>query len=215
MPKNKRKHNNKAIQENRQFAAGSINIVTTDSMSADEIQQIITNAILAADEAKKQNEREQKERECCELRDIIGYKEYEDKNGIIRYVLLFFNRTSMIVKLLFAPKRVIKGDETTFGLLKMFVEMILRMTEYITMMFSFVSAIYIPLQYVVEVIPTLSIFQNIVLGLFVLATFLLSRMVHMAAIEIYNIEDRNLLFGIFASLTSIVSIVISAIAIVK
>jgi hypothetical protein len=40
-------------------------------------------------------------------------------------------------------------------------------------------------------------------------------MFRMASIEIEKIEDRNYLFGLFASVASIVSIVIAIIAVVK
>lgn len=84
----------------------------------------------------------------------------------------------------------------------------------VTTLLSIGIIAYILLQCIIKDIPTLSVIQNILLGLFVVPLFLFSRMFRMASIEVNKIEDRNLLFGIFASVTSIVSIVIAVIAFV-
>ena len=52
-------------------------------------------------------------------------------------------------------------------------------------------------------------------ALTIIIALLFSRMFRMASIEVDKIEDRSLLFGIFASVASIVSIVIAIVAIVK
>lgn len=84
----------------------------------------------------------------------------------------------------------------------------------VTTLLSIGIIAYILLQCIIKDISTLSVIQNILLCLFVVPLFLFSRMFRMASIEVNKIEDRNLLFGIFASVTSIVSIVIAVIAFV-
>ena len=65
-----------------------------------------------------------------------------------------------------------------------------------------------------ETMPALWI-SNVGLIVLGITVFFLSRMFRMASIEIEKIEDRNYLFGLFASVASIVSIVIAIIAVVK
>lgn len=194
MSKNRRK----ASKEHKQSASTPVNIVLPDSMSAEEMQQIITNALLAVEDAKEQKAKEQKEQDRKEWEETVG------KNPIKRFF-----------KILFLPKKHIKGDKTTFALLKMFIEMFFGLAKILTLLFSVFAIVYIPLQYVIDAIPNMSIGQNVILGLYAILSFLFSRMFRMASIEVDKIEDRSLLFGIFASITSIVSIVVAIIAVVQ
>lgn len=192
------KSRRKASKEHKQSASVPVNIVLPDSLSAEEMQQIITNALLAVEDAKEQKAKEQKEQDRKEWEETVG------KNPIKRFF-----------KILFLPKKHIKGDKTTFVLLKMFIEMFFGLAKILTLLFSVFAIVYIPLQYVIDAIPNMSIGQNVILGLYAILSFLFSRMFRMASIEVDNIEDRSLLFGIFASITSIVSIVVAIIAVVQ
>lgn len=126
-----------------------------------------------------------------------------------------YYRDKMLFKLFFAPKHLIKGDDATFGLLKMSIEIFFWVAKWAATLFTVFAIAYIPLKYIVEAIPVLPIMSNVLLGCFAFSSFLLSRMFRMASIEVDKIEDRSLLFGIFASVASIVSIVIAIVAIVK
>ena len=185
-------------KKNKNAPSNNVNIVLPDSMSAEEMQQIITNALLAVEDAKEQKVKEQKEQERKEWEETVG------KNPIKRFF-----------KILFLPKKYIKGDKTTFVLLKVFVGMFFGLAKMLTLLFSIFAIAYVPLQYTIDVIPNMSIGQNLILGLYAVLSFLFSRMFRMASIEVDKIEDRSLLFGIFASVASIVSIVIAIVAIVK
>lgn len=211
MSKSRRKN----AKEQKRSTNVPVNIVLPDSMSAEEMQQIITNALLAVEDTKEQKAKEQKEQEHAKFREAMGYKDYPNKKGLKRKFLVFCNRVKMIFKLFFAPKHLIKGDDATFGLLKMSVEMFFWIAKWAAMLFAICGIVYIPLQYFVEAIPVLPILSNVLLGTFAFSSFILSRMFRMASIEVDKIEDRSLLFGIFASVASIVSIVIAVVAIVK
>lgn len=211
MSKNRRK----ASKEHKQSASTPVNIVLPDSMSAEEMQQIITNALLAVEDAKEQKAKEQKEQDRKIFREAMGYKDYPHEKGLKRSFLVFCNRVKMLFKLFFAPKHLIKGDDATFGLLKMSIEIFFWVAKWAATLFTVCAIAYIPLQYIVEAILVLPIMSNVLLGCFALSSFLLSRMFRMASIEVDKIEDRSLLFGIFASVASIVSIVIAIVAILK
>lgn len=194
MSKNRRK----TPKEQKQSTSMPVNIVLPDSLSAEEMQQIITNALLAVEDAKEQKAKEQKEQERKEWEETVG------NNPIKRFF-----------KILFLPKKYIKGDKTTFALLKVFVGMFFGLAKIFTLLFSIAAIAYIPMQYAIDALPNMSIGQNIMLSLYAVLSFLFSRMFRMASIEVDKIEDRSLLFGIFASVASIVSIVIAIVAIVK
>lgn len=211
MSKNRRK----TPKEQKQSASTPVNIILPDSLSSEEMQQIITNALLAVEDAKEQKAKEQKEQDRKNFREAMGYKDYPHEKGLKRSFLVFCNRVKMLFKLFFAPKHLIKGDDATFGLLKMSVEIFFWVVKWAATLFAMCAIAYIPLQYIVEVIPVLPIMSNVLLGCFAFSSFLLSRMFRMASIEVDKIEDRSLLFGIFASVASIVSIAIAIVAIVK
>ena len=213
MSKNRRK--SKTPKEQKQPTNPPVNIVLPDSLSAEEMQKIITNALLAVEDVKEQRTTEKKEQERKNFREAMGYKDYSTEKGMKKSILVFLNRIKMIFKLLFAPKRLIKGDDATFGLLKMTVETFFWLAKWATTLFAAIVIAYIPLQYIVEAIPVISTGQNIIFGMYAVVSFLLSRMFRMASIEVDKIEDRSLLFGIFASITSIVSIVVAIIAVVQ
>lgn len=194
MSKNRRK----AAKEQKQSTDVPVNIVLPDSMSVEEMQQIITNALLSVEDAKEQKVKEQKEQERKEWEETVG------NNPIKRFF-----------KILFLPKKYIKGDKTTFALLKVFVGMFFGLAKVLTLLFSIFAIAYIPLQYVIAEISNLSIGQNVILAVYAVLSFLFSRMFRMASIEVDKIEDRSLLFGIFASVASIVSIAIAIVAILK
>lgn len=194
MSKNRRK----VPKKQKESASTPVNIVLPDSLSTEEMQQIITNALLAVEDAKEQKVKEQKEQERKEWEETVG------NNPIKRFF-----------KILFLPKKYIKGDKTTFALLKVFVGMFFGLAKIFTLLFSIAAIAYIPMQYAIDALPNMSIGKNIMLSLYAVLSFLFSRMFRMASIEVDKIEDRSLLFGIFASVASIVSIVIAIVAIVK
>ena len=205
----------KKNKKNKNAPSNNVNIVLPDSMSAEEMQQIITNALLAVEDAKEQKAKEQKEEERKIFREAMGYKDYPHEKGLKRSFLVFCNRVKMLFKLFFAPKHLIKGDDATFGLLKMSIEIFFWVVKWAATLFAIFAIAYIPLQYTVKAIPVLPLMSNVLLGCFAFSSFLLSRMFRMASIEVDKIEDRSLLFGIFTSVASIVSIVIAIVAIVK
>ena len=205
----------KKNKNSKNAPSNNVNIVLPDSLSAEEMQQIITNALLAVEDAKEQKAKEQKEQDRKNFREAMGYKDYPNEKGLKRSFLVFCNRVKMFFKLFFAPKHLIKGDDATFGLLKMSIEIFFWVAKWAATLFTVFAIAYIPLQYIVEAIPVLPIISNVLLGCFAFSAFLLSRMFRMASIEVDKIEDRSLLFGIFASVASIISIVIAIVAIVK
>lgn len=205
----------KKNKKNNKVQSNNVDVVCPEPLYMDEMQQIIVNALLAAEEAKAQKVKQQKEEEQKRFQEAMGYKDYSKSKGIKKKIQVSLNRLKMLINLLFAPKRLIQGDSATFGLLRIFIEMFFWMAKVLMMLFTIAVAVYIPLQFITDEIKVLPAVQNILLGIYAFVSFLLSRMFRMASIEVNKIEDKNLLFGIFASIASVVSIVIAVIAIVK
>ena len=211
----KKKGKVKTSKEKKQFVTTQDNINFLNSFTAEQMQQIITNALLAAEEYRKRRLEEQKEKDQEKLQKAIGYNDYTNETGLKRFILILINRLKLFLKFLFMPKHLIKGDGATFGLLKTCAEYFFLILQWTTTLFSIIGVIYIPLQYVDKDIVALPVWETVLLGCFAFISFVLSRMFRMVYFEIHKIEDRSLLFGIFTSITSIISIVLATIAILK
>lgn len=66
----------KKNKNSKNAPSNNVNIVLPDSLSAEEMQQIITNALLAVEDAKEQKAKEQKEQDRKNFREAMGYKDY-------------------------------------------------------------------------------------------------------------------------------------------
>ena len=115
----------------------------------------------------------------------------------------------------FISKKKIKGDRATTGLLKFFLAIIFDVAKFALTVWSALLVLSIPMQYIVDSITILTIPQNILVFCFAILSFILSRLFRIASVEIENIDDKNYLFGVFASITSIVSIIVAIVSIFK
>ena len=179
------------------------------------MQHLIAHAIIEADEIKEEARHKRQDAELLEWRAATGYKEFSDKSKFLRSFKTFFNRFWCFIKLCFVPSKAIKGDRASFALMKLFLRIFFDFAKWILGLASLLFVVYgIALFFAPETMPALWI-SNVGLIILGIAIFFLSRMFRMASIEIEKIEDRNYLFGLFASVASIVSIVIAIVAIVK
>ena len=184
-------------------------------LTGEEIQHLIANAIVEADELREVALHKQQDTELLEWRTAIGYKEFSDKSKFIRDTKTFLNRLRCFVRLCFVSPNAIKGDRASFALTKLFLRLFFDLAKWITGMVSLLFVIYGICSFFISEQPPaayLSDFTILVLGITI---FTLSRMLRMASIEIEKIEDRNYLFGLFASVTALVSTVIAVIAFLK
>ena len=202
-------------KKNPPQSATPINVALPSGMSAEEIQHIIAKALVEAEELKEQKKTEQREKEHAEWRKDIGYKDYSDKTPFKKAILTFFNRLFCFFKVMFIPAKKVKGDMASFGLLQMSVSACFSIANFISffasipLFFGGIALFFIPSE---VPIPWMTSVWCIFIGL---GCFMFSRMFRIASIEIQKIEDRNYLFGIFASLASIVSIIIAIVSIAK
>lgn len=207
----------KKNKKNKSVApSNNLNIVLPETLSADEMKNILVEAMFEVEKRKADAEQEKAEKELKDWRDSLGIKEYpKDAKIRFRNVKQFFNTFGAFFRLSFISKKKIKGDRATTGLLKFFLAIIFDLAKFVLTVWSALLMLSIPLQYIVDSIPVLSIPQNILVFCFAVVSFVLSRLFRIASVEIDNIDDKNYLFGVFASITSIVSIIVAIISIFK
>lgn len=187
----------------------SVNINLPENMSAEEMQHMIANAIVEAETIKVQKEKEQDKLALSEWHKTIGLKEYDNK------IRQFFNNIKVFIKILFLPKKHIEGDQASTLLLKSVISLFFGLIKWCTLILSILLIAFVPAQYIMQNISALPWHQNVIFILYGVLAFVFSRFFRMASIEVDKLDDRNYLFGLFASITSLVSIIIAVIAIVK
>ena len=204
----KRKKSQKQNSEARQSAPAHINVVS-GQMSADELQHMIANAIMEAEDMKAKREADKKEAELAEWHKVTGYD--KSKTGIAKV----WNGFSSTVKAMFVAKKYIKGDRASTAIIQGLLQLCFQALYWICSFFAFILLVYIPLSFALPNIGYLNWFQILSYVVPSIAIFVASRLFRIASIEAEKMEDRNNLYGLFASIASIISIVIAVIAIVK
>lgn len=205
----KGRNKKKAKQNTASKPLQSINMILPENMRAEEMQHIIACAIAEAEEIKAQKEEEQRKAALIEWRDKIGYKEHKSK------IKKFINEIKVFIKILFLPKKHIESDRASIILLKSFIALFFWIMKWCSLLFAIFLIGCFPIQYIRGNISEFPWQLYSYCVPFAVLAFIFSRLFRMAGIEIDNLDDRNYLFGLFASITSLVSIIIAVIAIVK
>lgn len=204
----KRKKSQKQNSEARQSAPAHIN-AASGQMSADELQHMIANAIMEAEDMKAKREADKKAEELAEWRKVIGYD--KSKTGIAKV----WNGFSSTVKALFVSKKYIKGDRASTAIIQGLLQLCFQALYWICSFFAFMLLVCIPLSFALPNIEKMNEVQIVFYIIMAFFMFVSSRLFRIASIEAEKMEDRNNLYGLFASIASIISIVIAVIAIVK
>lgn len=204
----KRKKSQKQNNETNQPAPAHTN---TDSgqMSVDELQHMIANAIMEAEDMKAKREADKKAEKLAEWRKVTGYD--KSKTGIAKV----WNGFSSTVKAMFVAKKYIKGDRASTAIIQGLLQLCFQALYWICSFFAFMVVAFIPLSFVLPNIDNLNGVQIVFYIIMAFFMFVSSRLFRIASIEAEKMEDRNNLYGLFASIASIISIVIAVIAIVK
>ena len=204
----KRKKSQKQNSEARQSAPAHTNTASVQ-MSADELQHMIANAIMEAEDMKAKREADKKAEELAEWRKVIGYD--KSKTGIAKV----WNGFSSTVKALFVSKKYIKGDRASTAIIQGLLQLCFQALYWICSFFAFMLLVCIPLSFALPNIEKMNEVQIVFYIIMAFFMFVSSRLFRIASIEAEKMEDRNNLYGLFASIASIISIVIAIIAIVK
>lgn len=182
-------------------------IQKTESTSANNVNEemlssAITKALLEYDKRKEQEAQVKLKKEQAEFQTSLGVKEGKPK---------FF----AAMKLLFHPKKYAKNMQANAELTKSVLKLIYKSVELILLLLSIFMIAAIPLQFIIPDVPIAAWYIDVVIIVWAFPIFLLSRIFRMASYEIDQIKDYNYLFGLFATVTSIISVVIAIIAVVQ
>lgn len=203
MPKRKKKANNTAKQ---------MNISIPKSKSNDDIKTVIVDALFEVEKRKAESKQKKLDEENEEWQKALGFKDYP-KNVRFRKLKVFWNEVSVFFRFSFLPRDKISGNRATFGILKLILSSIFSLAKLVLSLASlFLIGIFV-LQFVTDKVTPLGIQGSIIVIIFSLILFLLSRFFRIASYEIEKLDNKEYIFGIFAAITSIVSIVIAVISI--
>lgn len=166
------------------------------------ITKIIVNALTEYDKQKLEAAKVEKEKERETAEAKLGEK---GNKGKFRAVL----------KILFRPKKYAKNMNAGAGLVRAALYAFYKLVELITLICAILFLAVIPLQYCIPSVVPMKWYLSVVSGVWSITLLLLSRMFRIAAIEVDEVKDNNYLFGLFTAVTSIVSAIVSIIALVK
>lgn len=195
MGKKKQKQRNQNKVEN-------VKIDTLTTLDDEGITKIIVNALTEYDKQKQETAKVEKEKERETAEAKLGIK---GNKGKFRAVL----------KILFRPKKYAKNMNAGAGLVRVALYAFYKLVELITLICAILFLAVIPLQYCIPSVVPMKWYLSVVSGVWGITLFLLSRMFRIAAIEVDEVKDNNYLFGLFTAVTSIVSAIVSIIALVK
>lgn len=178
------------------------NLSVTTGLTEEALTKVITNALIEYDKRKEQEMQEKVKKECENFDNSSGIK--ADKHKFVT-----------TLNLLFRPKKYAKGIKANSELTKSVLKGFYKLLEWTLLLLSILLIVYIPLQYIIPNVPIADWYIDVIMAIFAIPIFLFSRIFRIASYEIERIKDDNYLFGLFATVTSIISVVIAIIAIVK
>lgn len=181
----------------------SVNISFPDGISSDEMKHIIAEALLEAEDIRKQKNDEKDKENTKKLRSAMGCKDYTGKKWYGTWLYSFRDVLTILIKLPVIPKQKIEGDLAAIAILKA-----LTISVFQFVMLGFGLAIFAAIWETWHQ-------KNIVYLFLAFPCYILMGIFRMASIEVDKIEDKNYLLCLLAAVTSIVSIIIAVMAYVN
>lgn len=201
--KRKKKANNQPV----------VSVPVPSGISAEQWQHIMANAMVEAEEMKEQKRREAQEAEIVRWRTVMGHKEFDDDNAAVREIKTFFNAIGCMIRLCSIKRKDIRGDRASFALLKIFLGLFFLIGRCVSTLLGWLFVGAGVLMPFAHNIMAINIFSCFVFGLIGIMLLFISGLFRMAGMEIDDMDDRSYLLGLFACVTSIVSIIIALITI--
>lgn len=173
-------------------------------ISADEWTHIIADAVVEAEEKRQLKEIEKKEAERKERRDALGYKDYSGKKTPKRQILQFINIFTALLKFCFFPRKKLRADEVTVSILQAIPALFFIAAAGISFI-MFLGFGGLAIKAGIQFLWGKLLFNILKSLLFLVGV----RFYFIASVEVIESEDRNYLVGLFACVTSIISIMIA------
>ena len=182
---------------------------TVLQITAEELQNIIANALLQAEEQRKQIEKDKQEQERKEWKEGIGYKDYSKSDSKFAGLFGVLNELICGFKLLFMPSKKIKGHKMISTSLSMTLSNNYLIVGLTYLIFSLIIVAGTIALLVLNLIPW---YIGLLLFIFSICFFLYALKNRLAYYEVTYIKDDNLILNILASHNSKISIMISIIS---
>ncbi len=186
-------------------ATSSVNIIFPNNMGADEMKHIIADGLMEFEERKKQREEADRELRQKEWWQTIGAKDFSKEKWPKRWLLELFNFVKVVLKMNTISEKKIRGKGVSFGIVQMLLAMFFAILDGVFLLFA-LTFLVIGLVFLFKSGFFLLALETLIFGFFM---FVFSRLFRIARFEIMNTEDHGYLFGLFACVTSITSIVIA------
>lgn len=192
----------KKQKQKEQAKTESVKVENVATIEDERITKIIVNALTEYDKQKQDKKKAEEERIRKADEKRLGIN---GNKGNIRAVL----------KMLLRPKKYAKNMNAGAGLVRVALYAFYKLVELIVGLCAILFIAVIPLQYCIPSVVPMKWYLSVVSGVWGITLLLLSRMFRIAAIEVDEVKDNNYLFGLFTAVTSIVSAIVSIIALVK
>lgn len=192
----------KKQKQKSQIKVEDVKADTLMPIDDERITKIIVNALAEYDRQKQEAAKVEKEKEIETAEAKLGIKGNKGK-------------FLAALKILIHPKKYAKDVNAGAELVKLALHFFYKSIEWIVAICALLLFVTIPLQYVVSNITRMEWYINVACGVWGVVLLLVSRVFHIAAIEVEEIRDNNYLFGLFAAITSIISAIAAVIALGK
>ena len=160
-------------------------------------------AIVKAKRIEKENEELAKAKALAEWRASVGYKEHNEKKGLLKHVFRFGNRAKVVFNIMFISKKkhIATSPISAFiqELTSLFFKLCCWGFTLLAITFA-VAMVYHPDM-------TFAINEYITCGLFAILSFMLSRVFRLMAIEIDQMSNREQVLGVFTAVISVFPLV--------
>ena len=203
----KRKKNKKQDKtQNKQAFVGT----QLHAVSSEELKQIIVEAILKAEEEKKEKMAQHYKKEKEEWSKLFGEEDYSEFQGLQRIKLELQCLARVIKKIITVKDREIKESFCSENMIKAIIIVIFLFAEYIAYFGTilFLLGIFYQLSGDAEGSKWLSVVW-LVFGFF---AFLGARLFRTVKIEIKKMENRDRLFALSGHIVAFVSMIIALVA---
>lgn len=195
MGKSKQKQRNQNKVEN-------VKIDTLTTLDDERITKIIVNALTEYDKQKQ---------EAVELKDRQRRENYQKRLRVKN------NKYSVlaILKVLCFPKKYARDVDAGTSFVKMALSALCKLIEYSIILIASLLIWSIIKQLVIPNVVHMKWYDLVLNGICGVALLIFSRVFRIVSIEVDEIRDNSYLFGLFAAMTSIISIIVAIIALAK
>lgn len=248
-----------------------VNIVLPSDMSAEQMKEIIADAIVLAEDKRQHKELEQREKSASRIQELIGYKDIVElqwsdlielwkKLPLIQRVMRLFrgNRNQKVEHreqkrkkclnknaILFVPrllqrafkvvlklflscfypalscvsirllaKEELEGDRMTFNLQKMLLSLLFGIIDLLLILAAIILFVFHPFKNIFGLENGPEIVTWIMYALCSTTTFVIATIFYIISREIESIHDRNQLNNISVYIISIISMILTAVALI-